>query len=115
MRTVLVGDAKDAFAKLNTIVGEQLANGKSTSDELQLLNSIKQKVELIKQNPFYGDNIKKNKVPKELGVENLWRVELSQFWRMLYTIKGDNVEIICFILHIMDHPAYDKLLGYRKK
>ena len=115
MRTVLLGGAKEAFEKLNILVGQQIAEGKTNSDEIQLMNSIKQKVELIKQNPFYGDNIKKGQIPTNFEVENLWRVELSQFWRMLYTIKGDNVEIICFILHIIDHPTYDKILGYRKK
>jgi hypothetical protein len=34
---------------------------------------------------------------------------------MLYTIRGDEIEIICFVLRIIDHPTYDLLLGYRKK
>jgi len=41
--------------------------------------------------------------------------ELINFWRMLYTIKGDQIEIICFILDIMNHKEYDKKFGYRKK
>lgn len=109
------GQAKESFENLNKIVGEQITKGMQNSDEIQLLNSIKQKIELVKQNPFYGDNIKKQLIPKNLSVPNLWRVELSQFWRMLYTIRGDNIEIICFILHIIDHPTYDKLFGYKKQ
>ncbi len=114
-RAVMIGDAQQAFDKLNTIAGEQLKEGKTNSDEIQLLNSIKQKVELIKQNPFYGDSIKKDQIPNILSVTNLWRVELSQYWRMLYTIKGDNIEIVCLILHVIDHEDYNKLFGYRKK
>ncbi len=114
-RTILIDQAKESFEQLNTIVGEQLAQGKQNSDEIQLLNSIKQKIGLIKENPFYGDNLPKNLIPPQLQATNLWRVELSRFWRMLYTIKGDNIEIICFILQIIDHPTYDKLFGYRKK
>jgi hypothetical protein len=72
-------------------------------------------VDFIKANPFYGDNIKKKLIPKEYVVDNLWRVELINFWRMLYTIKGDKVEVICFILGIMDHKIYDKKFGYRSK
>ena len=53
----MYGQAKEAFEGLNKIVGEQTAKGVQNSDEIQLLNSIKQKKELIKQNPFYGDNI----------------------------------------------------------
>ncbi|MBI4146956.1 hypothetical protein HY489_06505 [Candidatus Woesearchaeota archaeon] len=115
VRTIMQGQAKESFENLNKIVGEQITKGMQNSDEIQLLNSIKQKIELVKQNPFYGDNIKKQLIPKNLSVPNLWRVELSQFWRMLYTIRGDNIEIICFILHIIDHPTYDKLFGYKKQ
>lgn len=114
-RAILIDDAKASFEHLNKIVGEQTAKGITNSDEIKLMNSINQKVALIKQNPFYGDNVKKEQIPKKLNVQNLWRVELSQFWRMLYTIKGDQVEIVCFILHILDHPTYDKLFGYKKK
>ena len=82
---------------------------------MQLLRSIKQKSELIKANPFYGDNIEKKKIPRNYNVKNLWRVELSRYWRMLYTIKGDQVEIICFVLEIVDHKRYNKLFGYKKR
>ncbi|OIO81430.1 hypothetical protein AUJ84_01150 [Candidatus Pacearchaeota archaeon CG1_02_32_132] len=115
VRVILINEAKEAYQKLNFIVGKQIELGKEHTEEMQLLKSIKQKIEFIKLNPFYGDNIKKDMIPKEYNVSNLLRVELSQFWRMLYTIKGDQVEIICFILDIIDHPTYDKKFGYRKK
>ena len=100
---------------MNAIVGQQLQEGKATSEEIQLLRSIKQKIEFIKANPFYGDNIQKRRIPREYAVQNLWRVELSNFWRMLYTIKGDQIEIICFVLGIIDHDCYNKKFGYKKK
>jgi hypothetical protein len=53
--------------------------------------------------------------PKKYAVQNLWRVELTDYWRMLYTIKGDHVEIVCFVLEIIDHQTYDKRFGYSKK
>ncbi|MDP4038982.1 MAG: hypothetical protein Q8P57_00145 [Candidatus Pacearchaeota archaeon] len=82
---------------------------------MQLIKSIKEKINFIKSNPFYGNNIKKSQIPKEYNVSNLWRVELSQFWRLLYTIKGDQIEIICFVLDIIDHQTYDKKFRYEKK
>jgi len=115
VRVILIDQAKEEYQKLNEIIGQQIEKGKENTSEFQLLNSIKQKIELIKANPFYGNNIKKKKIPKEYNVQNLWRVELSQFWRMLYTIKGDQIEVICFILNIMDHKKYNKLFGYKKK
>lgn len=68
---------------------------------------------MIKKNPFYGNNIPKKLIPKQYSVTNLWRVELSHFWRMLYTIRGDTIEIVCFILEIVDHKKYEKLFGYK--
>ena len=114
-RVIFIGKAKEEYMRLNAIVGEQIKEGKTNSREIQLLKSIKQKLELIRLNPFYGDNIKKYLIPKEYNVDNLWRTELSQFWRMLYTIKGDYIEIICFILDIIDHLTYNKKFGYRKR
>ncbi len=111
----MINCADEEFKKLNTLVGEQLKERKENTPEMQLLKSIKQKIEFIRNNPFYGDNIPKKLIPREYGVDNLWRVELSQFWRMLYTIKGDQIEIICFILDILDHKNYDKKFKYKKR
>jgi hypothetical protein len=46
---------------------------------------------------------------------NLWRLEVSGYWRMSYTIEGTDIEIICFILDILDHDSYNKKFGYKKK
>ncbi len=34
---------------------------------------------------------------------------------MIYTIRTNEVEIVSFILYIIDHKEYDKILGYRKR
>ena len=115
VRVILLDEASEEFDKLNKIVDQQIQKGNGGTDEIQLLNSIKQKIELIRLNPFYGDNISKSKIPGAYQCQNLWPVELSQFWRMLYTIKGDQIEIICFILDIINHKKYNKKFGYKKK
>jgi len=115
VRVILLDEADIEYKRLNKLVGQQIKERKENTKEMQLLRSIKQKIEFIRVNPFYGDNIHKRNIPKEYNVQNLWRVELSQYWRMLYTIKGDQIEIICFILGIINHHEYDKKLGYRKK
>ena len=113
-RVILLDEAISEYKRLNEIVGQQIKEGKGGTEEMQLLRSIKQKIEFIKSNPFYGDNIPKKLIPKEYNVQNLWRVELSQFWRMLYTIKGDVIEVICFIVDILDHNEYNKKFKYKK-
>lgn len=117
VRVVLLGDAEDEFKRLNEIVGNQIKSGRENSEEIQLLRSIRQKIDFIKSNPFYGDPIAKNLIPKEYKIKykviNLFRAELSQFWRMLYTLKGDEIEIVAFVLDILPHPGYDKKFGYK--
>jgi len=119
IRVILEGDAKESFKKLNEIVSEQKSKNKTNSQEIQLLKSIKNKIELLKLNPDYGDNIPKSLIPKEYIVKhdatNLFRMELAHYWRMLYTIKGDRIEVICFILDILDHSSYNKKFGYKKR
>ena len=118
-RVVLLGDADKAFKKLNEIVGRQIESGKESTEEMQLLKSIRQKIDFVKANPFYGDPVAKKLIPQEYMAEyaaiNLFRVELSGFWRMLYTLKGDKIEIVAFVLDIINHQDYDKKFGYRKR
>jgi hypothetical protein len=73
---------------------------------------------LIKANIHYGNPIAKNLIPEEYKIKysatNLFRVELPAFWRMLYTLtNNEEVEIIAFVLDIIDHPNYDKKFGYK--
>jgi hypothetical protein len=115
IKIILKGEAEDSFDELNSIVLQQIKNKVKGSFEMKLLKSIKDKLEILKLNPFYGDPIRKNLIPKEFNVQSLWRIELANYWRMLYTIRGDDVRIVCFILEICDHDKYNKLFGYKKR
>jgi hypothetical protein len=86
-----------------------------------LLSAIDRKVDFIKINAFYGFMIPKKLIPEEYRIKyrvsSLFRVELPLFWRMLYTVEesGNEVEIMSFVIDILDHPEYSKKFGYRKK
>ncbi len=118
VKLIITGDAKEEFERLNKTVGQEITKGITSSDYQILLNSIKQKIEFIKENPQYGIHIPKNKIPKEYiknyDANNLWKVNLSGAWRMIYTIRGSEIEIIALILDIIDHKEYNKKFGYRK-
>ena len=117
-KVIITGEAKEEFDELNKVVGEEIAKGITSSDHQTLLNSIKQKIDIFKANPEYGTHISKDRIPKEYiikyDVNNLWKVDLSGAWRMIYTIRGNEVEIISLILDIMNHKDYEKKFGYRK-
>ncbi len=59
VRVQFVGNATEEFESLNKTVGEEQARGIANSEHQQLLKSIKQKIELIKSNPQYGDAVPK--------------------------------------------------------
>lgn len=110
-----VGEAANEWERLNKAVAEERGKGMQNSENQQILKSIKQKIEMIRINPQYGDSVSKKLIPAKLAVDNLWVIDLTGYWRMLYTLKGSQVEILCFILEIFDHKKYDKMFGYRKK
>ncbi|MFA5887518.1 MAG: hypothetical protein WC852_02310 [Candidatus Nanoarchaeia archaeon] len=112
VRVVLSPDAEEVFLSLN----KEAANSKIESS---ILRAIQKKVELIKANIHYGVPVAKNLIPAEYkikyGITNLFRVELPNYWRMLYTLTdGDTtIEIVAFVLDIMDHKKYNKKFGYK--
>ena len=32
---------------------------------------------------------------------------------MLYTLKGNEIEVVAIVLYIVDHKEYDGILGYK--
>jgi len=113
IRVVLSQEAEEVYKKLNS---EAELNKQSR----MILKAVNNKIELIKSNIHYGNPIAKTLIPEEYqikyGITNLFRVELPAFWRMLYTLtNNEKVEIIAFVLDIIDHPSYDGKFGYKGK
>ena len=120
-KEVTVKFDKEAYAeyqKLQDFVAQgKKANKKPTYE--QLLSSINNALSNIKANPHYGDLIPRKYISKGIvnkyGTDKILRVELIGFWRLLYTLIGDETRIIAFVLEYMDHDKYNKLFGYKKK
>ena len=107
VRVFLKGQAKDSYLELRK---------RKDKESQSILNSIERIKAILKENPQFGDPIAKRLIPKSLidtGIQNLYRAELSNYWRMLYTIEGSKVEIFLFVLNIVDHKHYNKLFGYK--
>ncbi|HIH24435.1 TPA: hypothetical protein HA251_05350 [Candidatus Woesearchaeota archaeon] len=79
------------------------------------MRSINEKIVLLATNPLTGTKIQRQLIPGEYNVDNLWKIDLAGYWRMLYTLNTGEVEILAIVLDIMDHPDYDKKFGYRKR
>lgn len=119
VKVVMTGDAKEEFEHLNLLIGQEISQGITQSEHQTLMNAIKQKIEFLKANPEYGIHVPKDRIPREYvnkyDANNLWKVNLSGAWRMIYTIRGQEVEIVALILDIMNHKDYDKKFGYRRR
>jgi len=114
VRVILSPDAEEVYNHLNK-------EAPTSKTENTILKAINKKVELIKANPHYGDPISKKLIPQEYKdkyeITNLFRVELPDYWRMLYTLTDgeSKIQIIAFVLDIIDHQLYDKKFGYKSK
>jgi len=110
-------EADEVYQELNKIAGEEKLKGINNSFHQTLLRSINRVRDLLKQNPFAGDQVPKRLIPKKyvkkFDVDNVWRIELANRWRLIYTITGNQIEIITFIIDIFSHKNYDKVFGYK--
>lgn len=94
--------------------------GKSKNSKVEgsILRAIDQKIVWIKLDTNYGNPIAKNLIPNEYIIKyeakNLFRIELPDYWRMLYTLRPPvNGKVIAFVLDILDHKNYSKKFGYK--
>ena len=119
IKLILSEEATEEYNVLNRIVGEELQRGITSSVNQSIFRSIERVKGWLKDNPFAGGQVQKNKIPlyylNKYDVTNLWRIDLSDYWRLVYTIQSSEVEIIDFVLNIVDHKKYDKIFGYKSK
>ena len=98
---------KESFEKLNS----------STYREDEFLYKwIKRAIEDLSANAFCGIQIPKTLIPKEytkkFGIDNLWKYDFPQGWRLLYSVGKEQVEIISIILEWLDHKEYERRFRY---
>lgn len=85
-------------------------------DDLSLKKFIERAFCDIKANPFCGIQIPKKQVPQEYikkyDIHNVWKYNLPNAWRLIYSIKGGEVIILTIIIEWMDHKEYERRFGY---
>lgn len=112
-------EANNDYTELQKQVIQEQQDGKENSSNAQLLKAIEREKNNLKINPQHGTHIPRKYIPKEAieryGTDRLWKIDLVGYWRLIYTLIGDEVKIVTFILEFMDHKKYDKVFGYRKR
>ena len=93
---------------------QSLKDGKF--EDKKLFDFINRAINDMKQNPTYGVKIPKNLWPKKYvqgyGITNLWKYDLPNSWRLIYTIETDEVKILNIILEWFDHKEYERRFKY---
>lgn len=92
--------------------------GKGKYEEQQLAVFLNRAIEDLKQNYLCGIRVPSNLWPKEYvkkyGINNLRKYDLPNGWRLLYTIRGNEIEIISVILEWIVHKEYDRKFKYKR-
>jgi len=70
----------------------------------------------IEQNAFCGIQIPKRLIPseyiKKYKIHSLWKYNLPNSWRLLYSIESDEEITISIILGWLDHKEYNRRFKY---
>ena len=48
---------------------------------------------------------------RNIGCKVLWKIDLPEGWRIVYSIGHDEIEIIAFVLKLGDHKEYERFLN----
>ena len=85
-------DAYKEYGELQELVATGKSSRKKPTYE-QLLSSINSAIKNLKADPYYGDLIPRKFISKGVfqryGTDKLLRVELVGYWRLLYTLIGE--------------------------
>jgi len=85
-------------------------------EDKQLYNFINRAITDLKLNPVCGIKIPKKLWPKEYvqkyEVTSLWKYNLPNAWRLVYTVESDEVKIVSIILEWFSHKEYETRFKY---
>jgi len=85
-------------------------------EDKQLYEFIDKAIDELKKTPSCGIKIPKKLWPKEYSkkyeITNLWKYDLPNAWRLVYTIETDEVRIVSIILEWFKYKDYEKKFRY---
>ena len=93
---------------------EKLEQG--TFEEKRLAKWIRHAIDCLTLDSQYGIKVPSALWPKEYvqkyKITNLWKVDFPLGWRMSYTLRKGELEILGVILEWGSHPQYERRYGY---
>ena len=93
---------------------DRLKNSKT--EDCKLYELLKRAFEDIENDPTCFIHVPKELIPKEYkqkyGIDNLWKYDLPNGWRLLYSLSKDKVLLLAIILEWMNHKNYERRFRY---
>jgi hypothetical protein len=109
-KEVMVGFADEK------IKGAYLALKKGRGAEPHLYEFLNRAFDDLKLDPLCGIKIPKDQWPKEYikkyEIDNLWKYDLPDGWRLIYTLRANQVTVLTVVLEWFDHKEYERRFGY---
>lgn len=96
---------------------EKEFKGLKSLKEKALYEQLNKAFKNLEDNAFCGIQVPKRLIPKEYvtrfgPLTNLWKYNLPDAWRLIYTVKNNRVNILSVILEWLDHKEYERRFGY---
>ncbi|MBU3912670.1 MAG: hypothetical protein KKB21_01155 [Nanoarchaeota archaeon] len=70
----------------------------------------------IREDTACGIKIPQRLIPKEwikrFSINNLYKYNLPNAWRLFYSLSGSRIEIIAIILGCFNHKDYERIFSY---
>lgn len=93
---------------------DKLKEGKFEDRQLYLFLS--RAISDIEKNPSCGIKLPEKIWPSgfagKFAINNLWKYDLPDGWRLIYTIKANDVAILSIILEWFSHKGYERRFNY---
>ncbi len=87
-----------------------------SSEDKNLYTLLNIAFDSIMEDAFCGVQIPKNQIPKkylkEYGIDNLWKINLSHSWRLVYSVASAGDGTITIIVEWFDHKEYERRFKY---
>ncbi|ODS40895.1 hypothetical protein BEH94_02370 [Candidatus Altiarchaeales archaeon WOR_SM1_SCG] len=88
----------------------------SKTEDKKLYDWLNRAFDDLADDAFCGIQIPKKQIPKEYikkyEIDNLWKYNLPNAWRLIYSVAEDKVMLISIVLEWMDHKKYERRFGY---
>jgi Txe/YoeB family toxin of Txe-Axe toxin-antitoxin module len=94
--------------------------GKGKFEDRRLYKALNLAFDELKKNPYAGIQVQRHLWPRiyviKHGITNLWKYDMQDGWRLVYTVTVKEVQIVSIVLEWFDsHKKYEKRFGYKKK